>query len=146
MKLTRILSGFLCLVLVMSLSVTAFAANEDYSFKVTAEEGNTDEFYDEYRNYNYKTQPSDPATIKCYKVPASDPLPGLGFYLHLVNEASNIYTYSYWYNNDNPLRHPTYVNLANANHKNYCIKGRFDNDYGGTYELSGVFNADYTNP
>lgn len=144
MRISRILSAILCLMLVMSLAIPVFAANESYEFNVTAQEGNTKESYDDYRNYNYKTQPNDPATIKCYQ--SSDPAPGYGFYLRLVNETYNIYTESYWYNNANDLRHPTYVNLANANKKYYCIKGRFDNDYGGTYSISGVFNADYTSP
>lgn len=144
MKIRKILSGFLCLMLVVSLAVPAFAKDEPYGFKITAPKGNLEEFDDELGNTNYKTQPNDPATIKCNQ--SSNPAPGWGFYLHLKSEENSARTLSYWYNNTNYLRHPTYVDLSYANHHNYRIRGRFDNESGGTYVLTGVFNADYTNP
>lgn len=142
MKISRILSAMLCLILIVGLAPSAFAANESYYLLTNAEVGNTSYFQDENPNFNKKTQADDPATIKCVSTNA----PGWGYYMRLVNDPNSIYTLSYWYNSTNNLRHPTYVNQAYANNKYYYIEGRFDNDYGGTYSISGVFNADYTTP
>ncbi len=142
MKLFRIFSLALCIMIVFSLSIPAFAANEDYYFNITQGIGSTVIKQDDYGKTNQKTQANDAATIKCGYTTA----PGWGFYLHLKSTDYASSTSYYWYNNTNSLRHPGYVNLSIANWKYYFIEGRFDNDYAGTYSILGKFNADYTNP
>lgn len=140
MKKTKILSGILCLMLIASLAIPASAAvvNPEYYFELS----NTGTSFSRAENpkYNHKTQPNDPATIYC----ANTDAPGWGYYLHLRSKEDGIETYNYWYNNTNRLRHPTYVNQAYANEKDYCVWGRIDNDYHYTYFIIGEFNADYT--
>ena len=138
MKLRKLLSGLLCLMLVVSLSVPVFAADVPYSFSLT----NTGTRYVKaVTEPNQKVLPNDPGTIKSTGTNA----PGWGFYMRLKNyDFYNMETYSYWYNNSNMVRHPAYVDQAHSDQKDYFIEGRIDNDYYGTYYISGAFNADYT--
>lgn len=142
MKISKLLSLVLCMVMVMCLALPASAAVVNPIFEFSLE--NTDTAFTEdttLYHENKKTQPNDPATIYCTYTNA----PGWGYYLHLRSTVGGVETLNYWYNNTNRLRHPTYVNLANANGKTYRVWGRIDNDYYGTYRISGEFNADYTN-
>lgn len=141
MKITRILSGFLCLMLVMSFAAPASAAviNPEFSFALT--NTGTEFKPDIMGNENHKTQPYDPATIYC----ADTNAPGWGFYIFLRSTVGGFETNKYWYNNTNKLRHPTYVNLNGANGRDYKVWGRIDNDYNEYYYINGEFNADHTN-
>lgn len=92
MKLSRLFSCILCVVMVFSLAVPAFAANEDYYFNITQKKGSTSIQNDEYGNTNHKTQPNDAGTIKCGYTNA----PGWGFYLHLKSTDYTSSTLYYW--------------------------------------------------
>lgn len=142
MKVSKFLSLVICMVMVMSLASPASAAviNPEFEFSLA----NTGTRFTQDTNpqhKNTKTQPNDPATIYC----ADTNAPGWGYYIHLRSTVGGVETYNYWYNNTNRLRHPTYVDQANANQKVYRVWGRIDDDYNGTYTIRGEFNADYTN-
>ncbi len=142
-KTTKAFSLLLSLVLSMTvLALPARAENVEYYYYVTQAAGSTAMHHDLYENVNLKTLADDPATIKCTGTDA----PGYGFYLRLISKSADNYTRSYWYNSSNYLRHPVYEDQASANKKYYLIEGRFDNDYTGTYYITGLFNADYTSP
>ena len=140
MKVSKMLSLVLCMVLVMSLASPASAAviNPTFKFELT-NHGKT--FSDDSKgNTNKKTQPNDPATIYCAYTNA----PGWGYYIHLRSTEGGIETYNYWYNNTNRLRHPTYVDQAHSDGKSYKVRGRIDDEYNSIYVIEGEFNADYT--
>lgn len=141
MKVSKFLSLVLCMAMVMSLASPASAAviNPPFQFSLTNTKASFNE--DLNNNRNRKTQPNDPATIYCARTDA----PGWGYYMHLLSTDNSVQTFNYWYNNTNNLRHPTYMDQANSDQKDYRIRGRIDNDYNGTYYIFGEFNADYTN-
>lgn len=141
MKKSIILSGLLCLMLITSLATPASAAviNPEFEFSLT-NSGTTFKPDTNPKHINKKTQANDPATIYC----ANTNAPGWGYYMHLKSTVDGVETYNYWYNNTNRLRHPTYVNQAAADQKEYRVWGRIDNDFTGPYTIKGEFNADYT--
>lgn len=142
MKTKKLVSIFLCVALMLALSIPAFAANIAYSFNLR----NTGTSFSTYTsNYNTKSYLSDPATIKCDSTDA----PGYGYYMHLAYKSGLSYikaTDSYWYNTNSYLLHPSYLSGAAVLNRAYYIQGRIDNDYSGPYAISGVFNSDWTNP
>lgn len=142
MKISKLLSLVLCMIMVMCLALPASAAVVNPMFEFSLANTGT-AFTEDTALYheNTKTQPNDPATIYCTYTNA----PGWGYYLHLRSTVGGFETLNYWYNNTNRLRHPTYVSLASANGKTYRVWGRIDNDYYDTYSIYGEFNADHTN-
>lgn len=136
MRKSRILAVFCALVMVVNLATTAFAADVSYNFNLS----NTGTTMVRSTGTNQKVIANNAATIRCANTNAL----GWGYYMRLHSTAGNQLTYSYWYNNTNNLRHPSYLNPSQANLKYYYIEGRIDNDYGGPFSISGTFNADET--
>lgn len=148
----RVSMLFLVAVMVISLTVPAFAANESYSFDL---EGDGEKTFNIYTDAsNKKTIDSDPATVSTnsnteipyrtsvafkmyYKAKSSDSDSKDPDYTQATNAAwvSGYYTV-----------HPTYLTGKAVKGRSYYVGCRLDDSVQGEYHVEGKFNADYTTP
>lgn len=151
----------LCLIMaaMSSLTIPAFAANEDYDFSL---KGNQKQVYTvcngaEY-SPNVKTIPDNPATIKVASgttFPANGYVWAFRLYYSSSYNGNSDASNKYYSPATNPLFvrgydtfHPTYLAGENIINRAYWIGGRLDDRVTDVnyYVATGKFNADYTNP
>lgn len=134
----RLFPILLIVILTVALSVTAFAAAEDFYFQLS-NTGTTVQVYT--GSSNIKTVQTNPASIGL----ANTDAPGYGMLLHLVYWDGSRYTQattSGWYNPNHFIDTEDYLSGCAVCGRYYYIAGRIDNDYYGTYTTSGRYNAD----
>lgn len=138
--LRKMICIMLCIAFVMSFSLSAFAANEPFYFRLRGEQ--TKRMYAFLDAYNVKVFENNCATIKT----TYNEAPGYGYLLRLgtrIGTTSTLQyaTASYWFSGAT-YRYPAYVSGRAIVGEKYYIEGRVDNDYTNTYLVEGVFNAD----
>jgi hypothetical protein len=146
MKIKRsIVCLAIAVMLISSLSITAFAADVAFSFNLSSTSGSTT--FEPYTDgYNTKVYLNDAATVKV----TSNNAPGYGyayrmFYkvLGLVYTNASVTSPTYWVSGNGTV-HPAYASGKNEVGRKYYVAGRIDNDYTGPYASAGTFNSGYT--
>ncbi len=133
----KIIASLMLSILALSFVSSALAENVPYSFSMT-NTGTTCYVYSEQGNT--KVNINDDAKIKCITTDA----PGYGYYLGLCNSSYSQATVKKWYGvNGRTRKHEYLPGKAVVGHT-YYITGRIDNDYTGTYDITGLFNSDNT--
>lgn len=134
----KIIATALVLMTIMSLFITASAADQPYYFNLTVN--------DSYRVYtstsNQKVIKNDDGTIKCTTTDAL----GYGYRMGLCFGAAHGYlmaTSEAWLKTGK-TRYVSYHNKDDAFGEYFHAYGRIDDDYYGPYSISGYFNADET--
>ena len=145
-KTKRIIVFFFVVAIILSFSITAYAANEEYFFCLSPDPLKHIHTY--LGSSNTKIYVNDPATIKVTYTEAT----GYGYLLRLgirIGSSTDCTqaTVAYWYDSNNNLLHPSYLSGQAIYLQAYHIQGRVDNDLQpGYYLVEGVYNSDYTNP
>lgn len=134
----KTMTTMLALILMVSIAIPAFAADQAYYFNLTVE--------DAYRVYtatsNQKVIRNDDATIKCTETNAQ----GYGYRMGLCYDASNSYlmaTEETWMKTGR-TRNVAYFDNDEAFGNYFHAYGRIDDDYYGPFEITGYYNADET--
>lgn len=134
----KMLAITLVILSLLTVSTTAFAADQAYSFNLTVEDG-----YRVYTNTsNQKVVKNDKGTIKCTTTNA----PGYGYRMGLCHTSDMGYlmaTTEAWLKT-NKTRYVSYHDKDTAFGKSFHAYGRIDDDYYGPYSISGFYNADET--
>ena len=139
MKTNRKVALSLAVILMLSMTASAFAANEPYSFSMSMPKGNTTMYIDT-SSANQKFYNQQDGTIRC----TTQNAPGYGYRIGLAAKSNYAgATNPVWMTSGQKKYTSFYLGMGTVG-AYFHAAGRPDNDYTGTYSISGTFNSDKT--